>query len=209
MTRFSLRLFARSRRWLAPVAVLVSWILLQQWGGSPLRAVAPSALALVFITALAGVLLLNTDGDAHREVLAAAVGGHGRLHRHRILAALGLNLAFGLLLALWIMGTAKHPSVVAAAEVLATLVGAAALGTGWASLLGRPVTANPVVTLLGLVVIVPLLVLLPPVTWCLNRLSAGQGAVAFVLAAAGTVLLAAGTTLSTLLADRRATVRQL
>ncbi len=209
MIGFAVRVFARSRRWLFPLTVLVSWILLQQPGGGPLRMAVPSALAMVFISSVSTVLLLNTDGDAHREILAAAMGGNGRLHRHRIAAALVVNLALCLPVTVWIVANAGTWSPAAAIEVLACLAGAAGLGTGWAALLGRPVTANPVVTLIGVVLPVPVLLFLPPVTSALRRLDAGHGLVAFGVAAVGALTLAAGVTLSAALADRRSTVRQL
>ena len=88
MIRLTLSMFARSFRWLAPsllVAVVSAIVLFLP--GPPLDNLSVAFLVLAAAGVWISVSIGNLDGDAHREMLVARVGGAAALHARRAIAS--------------------------------------------------------------------------------------------------------------------------
>jgi hypothetical protein len=174
---FTARLALRSMKWLGPAIIVLLWTTFTAASpGTALSNAANESLMLVAITCWLTVGIGNVDDEGHRELLAAAVGSPGRLHRDR--AAAALVLANGLALVPTVAGIALaeqstrrvNGAVIVITCVLVQLA-ATALGVGIGTLLHRPVVRNTGVALLVSIGALVGLVLLPPVQHVLRNLN--------------------------------------
>ena len=209
MIAFNLRLAARSMRWLGPALILMIWILLAVSAPGPALANAGNMFVLVVaLTCWLTVTIGNVDDDGHRELLAAAVGSPGRLHRSRAISAYLAANAVGAAGTLACLVATTNPTrpiaeiVVVGACVLMQLA-ATAIGVGIGTLLHRPVLRHVGVTLLVTVAALVGIVLLPPVQYVLRALNNGRTTGVVALAAAAGVIAFGAVTAAGALADRR------
>lgn len=207
MTLFTLRLVARSARWIGPAIVYLVWLVLVLANPGPALS---NAANLFFGVAIAGcwttMITGNVDDDPHRDLCTAIAGSPARLQLIRTAAALGptVILAAGTSILIAAAGHETRHGVLVVAIASATLLLAAALiGSTIGVFLHRPVLRNFAWSLILAMAALIGTVLLPPVQDVLRNFNRGQtGGVALLLA--GTVATAAGSTAaSAALANRR------
>jgi hypothetical protein len=209
MIAFNLRLAIRSMRWIGPALILMIFIVTTVSAPGPALANAGSFfLLLVALTCWLTITIGNVDDDGHRELLAAAVGSPGRLHRSRALSAYLAANALGVAGTLACLLASSEPTrrtaeyVIVGACVLMQLA-ATALGVGIGTLLHRPVLRHVGVTLLVTGAALVGIILLPPVQFVLRALNDGRTTGVIALAAAGAVVAFVAVTAAGELADRR------
>jgi hypothetical protein len=175
--RFTLTLLARSFRWVPPTLVLVTWIgIVLADGGPPLANLVAAAPALVVFSMWITIAIGGLDDDAHRDLLAAALGSHAALHRRRAAAAATLGAAAGLIVAGVLAGSARQPGhpagwVLGAGALLAAAATAAGVAVGTS--LHPPVVRNRGITVLAATAALVGLLAASPVTRALRAFEDG------------------------------------
>jgi len=209
MIAFNLRLALRSMRWLGPALLVTLWTLLAISDPGPALSNAANAFIMVVtVSSWLTITIGNVDDDGHRELLAAAIGSPGRLHRSRALSAyLGANALGSVVTLAGILATTRPTRSISEFFVVASCVllqlAATAIGVGIGTMLHRPVVRNPGVTLLVAAAALVGLILLPPVEYVLRQLNDGRtGGVVALTVVAGAFAIAAVSGAGTL-ADRR------
>ncbi len=207
MTLFTLRLVARSARWIAPALVYLVWLVLVLANPGPALSNAANmffgvAVAGCWITMITG----NVDDDPHRDLCAAIAGSPAHLQVIRTLAALATTVILAAATSILIASTGHeaHQGVLAVGVAgAALLVSAALIGSTIAAFLHRPVLRNFAWSLILAIAALVGTVLLPPVQQVLRNFNRGQtGDVALLLAVA-VATAACSTAASAAVANRR------
>jgi hypothetical protein len=205
---FTLRLAARSTRWLGPaIIVMLAAATTDAGPGTAMTNASGTSILVVIVTCWLTVAIGNLDDDGHRELLSAAAGSRGRLHRDRAIAAYVAGNALALVLTIVGIAVAEHPATSVSTGVIVAIcllvqLASTAIGVGIGTLLHRPVVRNLGITMLVAVGALVGLVLLPPVQHVLRTLNGdrtGGVVVACVIAIAFGV---AAVTAAGALADR-------
>lgn len=208
MIRFTLLLLARSMRWVPPALLLLTWIgLVLADGGPPLPNLVATAPALAICATWTTISIGGIDDDAHRDLLASALGSHAALHRRRAVASAALGALVATAVASILAAAAAQPghtrSWVLAAGVMLGF-GAVATGVAIGSWLHPPVLRNRGLSVLLATGAIVAILAAPPVTHALRQFERGRiGSVAVGLAIAS-VLAVSATNGAAALAARRA-----
>ncbi len=203
---FTLRLVARSGRWVAPAIVYVVWLILVLANPGPSLTNAASMFFAVVIVALwITVIAGNVDDDPHRDLCAAVSGSPARLHASRTAAAL---------VAAWCVVAVTCPLVAATGHkgphslpwaigwTLVLLTGAALIGATIGVFLHRPVLRNAAWSLPLAIGAVIAVALLPPVQDVLRAFNHDETTGVVALLAAAVAAGACATMISARLTNR-------
>jgi hypothetical protein len=209
MIVFNLRLAVRSMRWLGPALLVAIWTLLAISDPGPaLSNAANSFIMVVAVTCWLTITIGNVDDDGHRELVAAAIGSPGRLHRSRALSAyLGANVLGSVATVAAISVTTRPTRSISELCIVGSCVllqlAATAIGVGIGTMLHRPVVRHAGFTLLVAAAALVGLILLAPVEYVLRQLNDGRtgGLVALTVVAGAAAIAAVG--IAATLADRR------
>jgi hypothetical protein len=163
MIRFTLRLVGGSTTWVAPSFVHLIWVVLTLGGSTTtLSTVAglfyASAVWAIWVTIVTG----NVDVDAHRDVLAAAVGSAATLHAQRASAVVTASVVVGAVVSFAAVATTARDSPIR--DVLVCLMvttGGSLLGTGFGTFLHRPVLRHSAIAVLLAVMCVLVTIISP------------------------------------------------
>ena len=178
VTTLTLRLLARSYRWIGP-AVLVAVVaaVLSSDPGPPLDNLSAMLFLLTADAAWITVVCGNIDDAGHRDMAAARAGSAGRLHVRRAGAALAASLVVAAPVvteAALVTGGHSPGAATVVAAAVGTAVVATLLGCAVGTLVHRPLVDNlavSVTTTLGALIALPFV---PPVARVLRAFSHGR-----------------------------------
>lgn len=175
---FHLRLLGRSMRWIGPVLLYATWLIVVLSGSGPAMADGSALFMLhVIVVCWLGVAIGDIDDDAHRDVLTARIGSPARLHTVRALLAAVLAIVIGLATAAIVTVVKEQPDVTTSALFVGLAIVEVAggfLGAAIAAVIRRPIVRN-----FGLTAVVGLLaflgvVLFGPLQRVLNEFDSGN-----------------------------------
>jgi hypothetical protein len=207
MTLFTLRLVARSKRWVAPTTVYVVWLVLVLANPGPaLSNAANMFFAAVVFAAWLAVATGNVDDDPHRDLCAAAAGSPARLHIDRALATMAASTGVAVVTASLTASTGDlgpHTLFYAVACTLALLITGALIGSAIGIWLHRPLIRNTAWSLILAVSATITVALLQPVQDVLRNFNHQSTHGVFILLVAAATSAALATIVSAQLAYQR------
>lgn len=190
---FGWHALASSSRWVAPTLFYGFWLALSISGQTPapvnevavfmVPALIPAACWLTYIVG-------SLDDAAHRDLMAAAIGGPRRLHVARLVLALAISIGIALITILTAtIDAIQDFDVVSIGLGLLALVGAACLGVGIGAALVPPINTQVGLAVGGTILALALVMTFPGMQWCLRSVNDGEADGALVLAMFGTVFV--------------------
>lgn len=202
--RFHLVLGHGSRRWFPPFVLLALWSVLSVQALGPGFGTAAGMYPVAAIWAAWTVIALGSvDDDPHHDLLAAAAGSVGRIHRLRALTVAVPGLAWAVVMALLVgllapacteaqrrspaVAQCDQPRPVAALLAVAVLSAGVWAGIGIGSLVHRPILRSRAVTLAAALFLLAAMMILPPVQHTLLSIDRGHRGPALVLQAVAAV----------------------
>lgn len=191
--RFTLRLYLRSGRWLAPLMLFATWFGFAIVNSPPALTTSSSLVpAILACGTWAAVSVGGLDDRNHRELMAAAAGSPARLHIARALASFVVCVGVALICVAYIAIKLDQPDMSAATVALingVALVAASALAATIGSWLHPPLIAQRAVAVLIGLAVVSAVLWFPPVGATLKSLGNANFGRTFVF---GVVSLAVG-----------------
>ena len=143
MIRFTTTCLVRSMRWVAPFLVFASWtaVVLAANGTALVKASSIFPAVLIWSTWIT-IVTGNHDDDAHRDLVAAAIGGASSVHILRAVTVAVVSVVPVVVVAILARISALQPGHPAGAVVAATAgfeASAAAIGIAIGVWLHRPI----------------------------------------------------------------------
>lgn len=207
MIAFTVRLVLRSMRWVAPVLVLLIWLIAAiGGGGTGLELASVVFPAYVIVGTWLTIITGNVDDDAHRDLLAAAAGSASRLHVIRSTTVLTITGTIAVAVAVVISIVAQPGRSTITVLVVAASVSISGLliGIGIGTLLHRPLLRHRGLSILLATGGCILVVVLAPIQGVHRSLDDGDTDTTWLLFTAALAWATVSVLTASQLTDRRA-----
>lgn len=167
MIGFTAQFVLRSMRWVAPFLVVVVWVVGALSAGGSTGFELASVLFPAYLVAGAWLTIItgNIDDDAHRDLLAAAIGSPTRLHLWRAITVLVMASVVAVVVAggVAVMAEPGRSPVVVVGVTFTVSAAAVLIGLGIGTFLHRPLLRHRGLSVLTATAGCIVVMLLPPI----------------------------------------------